>query len=272
MNKFKQMGSTLIVVLILLVIISVIGLYAIRQSLFSLKLATNAQVQTMLMQTSDVALSHLERNFNESEANNHNMALTPVGQVLLGGNEGKELQFCFKPTEVSGTAVKNNFFFNLSDFRIIERASATTKKAKSTAEAGNYNAFCDPATMFSISRKALVTQVAVINPEDPAAELNRFDLTTQETDLKDAQNTETRRVRVIVTTLAPALSSASLTDISACLKEHLMDDLSLRNREDGLSPDQVKVETVQDCLSQLGVPVNSQFAEYRVNLSESKGI
>ncbi len=64
MNKFKQMGSTLIVVLILLVIISVIGLYAIRHSLFSLKLATNAQVQTMLMQTSDVALSHLERNFN----------------------------------------------------------------------------------------------------------------------------------------------------------------------------------------------------------------
>lgn len=271
MNIFKQRGATLIVVLILLVIISVIGLYALRQSLFSLKLATNAQVQTMLMQTSDVALSHLEKNFNANEAANRNLAMTPVGQVLLGGNEGKELQFCFKPTEVTSTSVKNNLFFNLADFRVIERASETTKKAKSTVESGSYDAVCNPASMFSISRKALVTQVAVINPDDPAVELNRFDLTAQNSDLKDA-NIETRRVRVIVTTLAPALSSASLTDISTCLKEHLMDDLSLKNRAAGLSSSQVKVETVQDCLSQLGVPVNTQFAEYRVSLSETKGL
>lgn len=56
-----QTGATLITVLILLVLITIIGLYAIRNSIFSLKIATNAQVQTLLMQTSDVALDHLEK-------------------------------------------------------------------------------------------------------------------------------------------------------------------------------------------------------------------
>lgn len=116
-----QTGATLITVLILLVLITIIGLYAIRNSIFSLKIATNAQVQTLLMQTSDVALDHLEKNFNTNES--ENLAGTPVGHVLLDGNEGKELQLCFKPTEVevNKSKVKNNLFFNLSDFRIIER-------------------------------------------------------------------------------------------------------------------------------------------------------
>lgn len=270
MNRIKHRGATLIVVMILLVIISVVGLYAIRHSLFSLKLSTNAQVQTMLMQTSDVALSHLERNFNNNEAANRNIAMTPIGQVLLTGNEGKELQFCYKPTELDGeNSVKNNLFFTLSDFRVIERAAINSKLASTSADSGNYNAVCDPATMFSISRKALVTQVAVVNPDDPAVELNRFDLSTQGTDLKDV-NIETKRVRVIVTSLAPALSSASLNDIRVCLKERLMDDLSLRNRAGGAGSNQVKIETTHECLSQLGVPVNTQMAEYVVRLAETR--
>lgn len=272
MKLVGQRGATLIVVMILLILISVMGLYATRNSLMSLKLATNAQVQTMMMQTSDVALSHLERNFNQNEAENRNLSMTPVGQVLLPGNEGKELQFCFKPTEVdSKQALKNNLFFNLADFRIIQRASVTSKLASASADSGDIDAFCNPETMFSISRKALVTQVAVINPDEPAVELNRFDLTAQGTDLKET-NTETKRVRVIVTTLAPALAAASLSEIKGCLQTRLLDDLSLRNRADEGEdePKQVKVETLHECLSKLGVPVNTQVAEYVVNLSEKK--
>ena len=71
MKKYLyQQGSTLIVVLILLVLISIGGVYAIRHSMFNLKMATSAQVQTLLMQTSDVALARLEKNFNDNEANN----------------------------------------------------------------------------------------------------------------------------------------------------------------------------------------------------------
>ena len=268
-NSYQQ-GSTLIVVLILLVLISIGGVYAIRHSIFNLKMATSAQVQTLLMQTSDVALARLEKNFNDNEATN--LGGTPVGQVFLDGNQGLELQFCFKPTEVgSDNALKNNLFFDLREFRIIERNSATTTDAKSTAESGNYDAVCNPATMFSISRKALVTQVAVVNPDDPAVEMGRFDLAAKGNDLKDAANIETKRVRVTVTSFTPALASASVDDMNTCLKERMMDDSLLKNRADSsASPAQIKVETLHECLNQLGVPLNTQTAEYVVRLSDSK--
>lgn len=262
-----QIGATLITVLILLVIITIIGLYAIRHSIFNLKIATNAQVQTLLMQTSDVALDHLEKNFNANEL--ENLAGTPVGQVLLDGNQGKELQLCFKPTEVDGSAVKNNLFFNLSDFRIIERKAKNSTEASLTAESGNINAFCDPLSMFSISRKAIVTQVAVVSPDDPAIEVNRFEYTNKGSDPKDSTNTNTKRVRATVTSFAPAMTSASIADINLCLKNRLMDDSLLKNRED-TALEQVKIETLHECLNKLGVPLNTQVSEYIVRLNESK--
>ena len=265
----NERGATLVVVLMLLLIISTVGIYAIRHSVLNLRLATNAQVQTLLMQTSDVALSHFERNFSMNEA--QSLIDTPVGQVLLEGNEGKELQFCFKPTEVIGNGINENFFFNLADYRIIERASDASKNAATSASAGDIEAFCDPATMFSISRKALVTQVAVDNPEEPMAELSRFSLSTKNTDLKET-NIDTKYIRVIVTTFAPALApSVSVDDMKTCLKGRMMDDLIIKNKADS-SVSRVKVETVHECLNNLGVPINTQVAEYVVNLSESRQI
>src|SRR5690606_7611717 len=162
MKKYLyERGSTLIVVLILLVLISVIGLYAMRHSILNLKLATNAQVQTMLMQTTDVALDHLEKHFNDNEQ--AGFSTTPIGQVLLDGNQGKELQFCFKPTEIdSDDELTDSVFFSLRDFRIITRKAKDDIEAATSVESGSYDATCDPTTMFSISRKALVTQVTVV--------------------------------------------------------------------------------------------------------------
>ncbi len=264
----QQRGATLIVVLILLLLISIVGLYAIRHSIFNLKLATNAQVQTLLMQTSDVALDHLEKNFKAHEA--RHLASTPIGQVLLAGNQGKELQFCFKPTQIGERAGKG-LFFDLAEFRIVERLNISEKTGVSAALSGDVKAVCDPETMFSISRKAVVTQVAVVSPDDPTVEMGRFDLAAKNSDLKEA-NIETKRVRVIVTSFAPALATgADVDDIKTCLQERMMDDTLLNNRADpALNPSQVKVETLHECLNQLGVPLNTQLAEYVVRLSESK--
>jgi hypothetical protein len=264
----QQRGATLIVVLILLLLISMVGVYAIRHSIFSLKLATNAQVQKLLMQTSDVALDHLEKNFQANEA--FNLSGTPVGQVLLAGNRGKELQFCFKPTQL-GEHSGQGLFFDLSEFRIVERLNISQKTGVSSALSGDIQAVCDPESMFSISRKAVVTQVAVMSPDDPTVEMGRFDLASKNTDLKEV-NVETQRVRVVVTSFAPALASGvAIDDINTCLQDRMMDDSLLNNRLDpALNPAQVKVETLHECLNQLGVPLNTQLAEYVVRLSETK--
>lgn len=265
-HSSQQKGATLIVVLILLLLITIVGIYAIRNSIFNLKVATNAQVQTLLMQTSDVALDHLEKNFNANE--NSNLAGTPVGQVLLDGNQGKELQFCFKPTEDDAGSAKNNIFFNLGDFRIIERASITAKTGVSAALSGDVNAVCNPATMFSISRKAIVTQVSVVNPDDPAVEMRKFELTNKNTDLK--ADVDSKRVRVVATSFAPAMApSVTLDEMNTCLNQRVMDDLLLKNRAETTNS-QVKVETLHECLNNLGVPLNTQVAEYVVRLTETR--
>ncbi len=48
-----QKGSVLIVVLIMLVLLTLIGTWAIQGSINSLKIATNVQAQNLLKQTSD---------------------------------------------------------------------------------------------------------------------------------------------------------------------------------------------------------------------------
>ena len=56
----QQHGSTLIVVLILLLAITIIGTLAIRQSMVSLNIATNSQAQQLMIQNSDAATFNVE--------------------------------------------------------------------------------------------------------------------------------------------------------------------------------------------------------------------
>lgn len=58
--KKNQTGATLIVVLVLLLVITIIGTLAIRQSLMSLNIVTNSQAQQLLVQNSDAALFNVE--------------------------------------------------------------------------------------------------------------------------------------------------------------------------------------------------------------------
>ena len=51
--KNTQAGSVLIVVLVMLVLLTLVGTWAIRGSINSLKISTSAQAQALLKQTSD---------------------------------------------------------------------------------------------------------------------------------------------------------------------------------------------------------------------------
>lgn len=83
-----QKGSTLIVVLILLLVITVIGTLAVRQSLTSLNIATNSQAQQLLMQSSDSVLYRLGAEGFASTSGNPTSLL---GYALQ--NQGKEVVF-----------------------------------------------------------------------------------------------------------------------------------------------------------------------------------
>jgi Tfp pilus assembly protein PilX len=55
-----QRGATLIVVLIMLVLLTLVGTWAIRGSLTSLNIAMNTQAQALLQQASDAVFFNLE--------------------------------------------------------------------------------------------------------------------------------------------------------------------------------------------------------------------
>lgn len=267
-----QQGATLIVVLVILVLVTILGTYAMKQGLVNLRIATNTQIQKLLMQSSDVALSRLEADFTANEA--IELAATPVGQILLPGNEGLELQFCFKPSEVtsaSDNTIVSNRFFSLNQFRIVRRSSDAAATGV-TVESGDVDqGVCNPATMFAVGRKAVVTQVALSNPDDPAVDLDKYELSTTGTDLKEA-DTDTKRVRVVVTSLSPAMASGvSTSDIKDCLKSRVMDNTALKNKAD-TSASRVAVQTPAQCLNTLGVPTNTQVSEYVIRLEQSKDV
>ncbi len=58
MNKHK--GSTLVIVLIVLILVTLIGAMGVRTGIFGLKLATNSQIQALLLESSNAALLNLE--------------------------------------------------------------------------------------------------------------------------------------------------------------------------------------------------------------------
>jgi len=55
-----QRGSTLVVVLMIVLMITIVGTLAIRQSISSLKLVSNHQMQILLAQNADTALMYFQ--------------------------------------------------------------------------------------------------------------------------------------------------------------------------------------------------------------------
>lgn len=265
-KRIAQTGATLITVLVILLLITILGTYAMSQGLVNLKIATNSQIQKLLMQSSDVALNKLEKDF----ALNQNALIdaTPVGQILLPGNENFELQFCFKPSEIESNALTNASFFDLTEYRIIQRKD-NTEKGVSDAKSGNKSkGFCNIDTMFAVGRKAIVTQIALSQPDDLSSSIKKYELSAKRTDLKQG-NAEVKRVKVTVTSLSPTMAFRVDDDkIKACLGERVMDATSANNLKEGA---RAATESVDQCLRNLGVPVNTQVSEYVVNLSESTG-
>ena len=63
--KKSEQGSTLITVLIMLILLTIAGTWAIRGSITSLNVSTNAQAQSLLMQSSDSVFVTMENRTND---------------------------------------------------------------------------------------------------------------------------------------------------------------------------------------------------------------
>ena len=96
MMKNKQAGNTLIFVLIILLLITIIGTWAIRGAITSLNITTNAQAQALLVQNSDAVFFQLE-SYADDAVKIAKLQLDNgmIGYVNKPENKGKELVYCF---------------------------------------------------------------------------------------------------------------------------------------------------------------------------------
>lgn len=236
-NMKNQSGAVLIVVLVMIVVIAIAGTWAIRSSITSLNISTNAQAQSLLMQNSDSIFYTLEN----KTSNDLTFAQMRIGDgmlayVLRPENKGKELVFCIRGTSTD----------NFSGSRI---ASSAYWQGNSivNSELGT-NGFCQITRSDFISgRQAVMTQVSV-----RAADASRdWEHMMEGDDKESSKSTGIQKVAITATSILPNLSSASLKQVSRCLSDYtsFVDPL-------------VKNDTVTDCLSQLSVPYSTQEMEY----------
>ncbi len=247
--KKQQTGATLIVVLILLLVITVIGTMAIRGSLTTLNIATNSQAQQLLVQNSDAAIFNVE---NPSLIERNTAYDGLFGLVKTDVNKGKELVFCYK-----GTATD---FYNFSRASFMQWVSGT---APNNSELGidGYCKMDSSNNFFTSGRKAVMTQVSIKVNTDASSNLDRaFEHMQRGTDAESAKIDKSEKILVTATSIVPSMSTANDTDINNCFSTH-MNQVVIPS---SVTPATGMNKSVSQCLQDLGVPVNTQIAEYNL--------
>ena len=258
----QQRGATLIVVLIMLLVITIVGVLAIRVAMTSLNIATNSQIGQLLLQTGDTPTNIL---LNRSNYKNLTSITSVVGKAISDQKDplkhGREYVFCYRPT----SALQVNSILDMTV--LIPPAATAVDDTKATVDSteSNRSGFCDLESDFGSAREAVVTQVAIkyiaeANPDaSPGADLDRGTDASKDSNIQ--QGKVDGRIRITATAILPNYSSANLATVQAtCIGNgstagYINDntDTTLRTKK-----------TMADCLTEYGIPVNTQIQEIDV--------
>lgn len=253
--KAYQSGSTLIVVLGLLVVITLIGTLAMKNSLVSLNIATNSQVQQIMTQSSDSALFQIE---DPTQLGLYLASDGLLGYMKTDANKEKELVFCVRGSDTQ--------FFDMNKASIIHWQSG---KPGPTNNLMGFDGYCDMTTndSYTSGRKAVMTQIAVrytSTPTDP------FQFYHRGTDPSTAKLEPAQRLMVHSTSLMPTLTAdLDVNKVNDCLKKHLnlaiepIDSIYDENNTDQVKENAQGKISVSQCLTSLNVPHTTQVVEYK---------
>lgn len=244
----NQQGSTLIIVLLLLVVITIIGTMAVRQSLLSLRIATNGQVQQLLLQSSDSAYFNIEEEGNLIRSFLSNGMFNAIDG---SANKNKELVFCYLGDKEE--------FFDIARSSIIEWRSGQTSPTNNSVGMNGYCSTANSSTNFFTSgRRAVMTQVAVkystITAQDP------FYGMQMGTDEEGNKFQTSKLVKVFTVSLMPTLTNVSSAQVDICLNSR-MNEVTIPSGTI-VSQDSIFKKSVTECLRDLNIPFSSHVTEY----------
>lgn len=226
--KMKQQGSTLIIVLVVLLLITIIGTIAVKSSILNLKISTNAQIDALLLESNDAALFALEDQTKVSRQ----LAQDGMFGYFNSADSNDELVFCYRAN------AKN--FFSMSNASVISANGNFTKNG--------VPGFCK-AKEYSTRRAAVQTQLYLRKNTKPTTPLTTLPIGTSvgQSGLPVISN----HIAVTAISILPSFSSASDVEIQNCFKQ-----TSIKKSD--------TTETVMECFKRLSIPYNLQNAEYMV--------
>ena len=193
----QQKGATLITVLVILIVITLLGTIAVKMGIVGLKIATNSQVNALLLENSDSALFNIE-NPDQIE---RQLALDGMFAYFnSAANANDELVFCYRASE--------NSFFKLS------KASAITEDG-STTKIG-VDGFCK-ANQFAMGRSAVLSQVYLTKSSTVSAP---FGSVPKGTSIGQSNvPATTNNIGATVISVLPSFAGATTTQIENCFKQ-----------------------------------------------------
>ena len=247
----SQKGATLIVVMFMLILLTLVGVYAIKTAMTSLNIATNVQVGQFLSQTADTPINQ----FYTLDLSKVTDLSGVIGYALKDSEfeAGNEYIFCYRPTDKA----KFGSVLKVATLRPPETATG-----KATVAAGGKTAFCDLTKDFGSSREAVVTQVAVKIPIDSTSDLAPGSLLPEGTNASNGTIfkgvSDQKRIRITTTSILPAFAK----EISAAQDCVGVDASKPGYISDNTDSDYKNFKTIATCLTDLGVPVNSQMQEF----------
>lgn len=239
----KQLGNTLIVVLVMLLLITMIGTWAIRGAITSLNITTNAQAQALLVQNSDAVFFQLE-SYTDDAIQIAKLQLDNgmIGYVNKPENKGKELVYCLRKNE------KENKY-NLGKASIVYWQGSTLRKN----DLGQ-DGYCkvNKASDFTSDRTAVVTRVAARSITEGRKDWGHM---YEGSDAETYGGKDIGTIIINATSFIPNLSTASIEEINQCIMNYPSFNIVVNG---------VTKASVADCLSKLNVPFSSQEMEYQL--------
>lgn len=241
MRYHSQQGATLIVVLIFLILITLLGAIAVRQSTTDLKIATADQVDTLLLNASDSANKRIEKIFDSSAADKFATDVDYDNAVIKGtgmfgyylsgvgqANRDDQYIFCYNPRS--------------SNFATFNNASVVKPDGGTVMSSGS--GFCDveKADSYSSARLTTLTQINVTRPSTAVAGQGNFTSITQGSGIQAGEpGNESAVFNIYTTSILPNLSSASAAKMNECLKKPI-------------APLDSVQQTLDACLRENGIP------------------
>lgn len=265
----NQQGVALVVVLLFLILITLAGAIAVRNSTTDLKLATSEQVDTLLLNTADNTNKNIEEivNADTSDADamlQKNLTLSSAGffgyfmNIGAKENRGDQIVFCYRPRE--------SYFFRMNEATVIDPSGGSKLTTGSTSSGG----FCrvSQAKDFSSSRNNVMTQVAITRPSSDMVAAEPFEFVPLERTITTTNVTSTSpNFRLFSTSFLPGMTKATESAISNCLKkpnENASDYGYAAKDDDDKDITKYYEQTMTQCLAELGVPANTLVEDVKL--------